>query len=235
MRILPAFITIAIAAIALPTPATAVQKSKAEARGNVRPAPEHYEGYMARRTGAFAAWHTEAQERLVSWSYRSALRFAECVSHFNKDAAGRVLVSPIGGDDDHRSLVRLAEVNNSCAVDRRLVHPLLIRAALAETQLKDQSSGTVLSGASVGLPEVIDGYPVALISRCQVQFAPDLVSTLLATTPGERAEREAAEALFAKTAGCGASKLGRLTATAARMALVDAAYRQAALGGNARP
>ena len=94
MRILSAVFTIAIAAIALPAPAPAVQKSKAEARGTVRPAPENYEGYMARRTGAFAAWYTD-EDRLVSWSYRSALRFAECVSHFNKNAAGRALVSPI--------------------------------------------------------------------------------------------------------------------------------------------
>ena len=234
MRVLPAFITIAIAAIALPAPAPAVQKSKAEARGTVRPAPENYEGYMARRTGAFAAWYTD-EDRLVSWSYRSALRFAECVAHFNKEAAGRALVSPIGGLDDRRSLVRLAEVNNGCAIDRRLVHPLLIRAALAETQLKEQSGGAVTPGASVGLPEVIDGYPVALISRCQVQFAPELVANLLSTTPGERAEREAADTLVARTASCGASKLGRLTATAARMAVVDAAYRKAAVGVSARP
>ncbi|MCY7338621.1 MAG: hypothetical protein LH465_01475 [Sphingomonas bacterium] len=52
-----------------------------------------------------------------------------------------------------------------------------------------------------------------------------MVAALLATKPGDQAERAAAEALFGRTPTCGASKLDRLTATASRLALIDAAYR----------
>lgn len=211
-------------AVAGPNP-----RSNIEVRGTIHPAPEHYGGYLARRTGAFAAWHEEEKARLLSYDYRMTLRFAECVAKYDHGAsAEKVLRSPIGSPQDQQALSWLAQVNRACAAERHVVHPLLLRAALAETRIKSAAEPSAdRKRERVGVPDVVDGYPLASISRCQLQYAPELVESVMATQPGEAAERAAADALFARTPQCGAKTLGRLTATAARLALVDAAYRRA--------
>ena len=234
MRTLALAITAATIALPFPVSAGVPFLQSAEKNGNVHPSPENYGGYLARRTGAFAAWYEEEKERQLSYKYDLTLKFAECVSHFNPNAADKVLVSPIGARNDHAALVRLAESNRGCAVEERVVHPLLLRAALAEMELRGMQNSTLPAGAArarVGVPDVVDGYPLASISRCQVQYAPELVTALLNTRPGEAAERAAADTLFAKTPQCGASKRGRLTATAARLAVIDAALlRRSGIG-----
>lgn len=222
--------TLAVAVVLLSTPLSAKPPgfAAAEKRGTVRPSPENYADYMAKRTGVFAAWYTEQQEKVLSYRYDKSLKFAECVSRFNSEAADKILEAPIGGQQDHAALARLAEANRGCVIELNWVHPLLLRAALAETRLRNSASDATgaVEPHSVGVPEIVDGYPVAAISRCQVQYAPELVSALLATRPGEETERAAAKELFANTPQCGASKLGRLTATAARLAVIDAVYRR---------
>ena len=234
MRILLSSLAVTAALVAVPASAQPWGSGAAEKRGTAHPSPENYEAYMARRTGAFGAWYVEEQERRLSYNYGMTLRFAQCVSRFNEHAADKVLIEPIGGASDRAALSRLAQSNRGCAVESRLVHPLLLRAALAETRLNSaglQSAGTQAS--RVGVPDTVDGYPVAAISRCQIQYAPRLVEALLATRPGEPEERAAADTLFASTPQCGASKRGRLTPTAARLAVIDAAY--GGQGAQARP
>ena len=94
----------------------------------------------------------------------------------------------------------MSAINRGCAVEYATVHPLLLRAALAETRLKlagDGPDAWLASQNPVGVPAVVDGYRLRQITDCQVRQAPQLVRSLLATQPGERAERQAAEALFA--------------------------------------
>ena len=228
MRILLAPVAIALVALSMPAWAVQSRNPSVEARGVVRPAPDSFDYYRRMRDGAFAAWASDEDERYVSHSYRMALQFAECVAHFNRDTAGKVLVASIAGREDGVNLRRMAEVNPGCATEHRKVHPLLLRAALAETLVEGKSVLPSAEGpagkSSVGVPKMVDGYPLGAISRCQVQVAPKMVADLFATVPGERAERDAAEALFGKTPACGTTKLGRLTPTAARLALIDAAY-----------
>lgn len=224
-------VLIVAAVILFPSAASAGPnpRSNVEVRGTIHPSPENYGGYMSRRTGAFAAWHEEEKARLLSHNYRMTLRFAECVAKFDHGAgADRVLRSPIGSAKDQQALSWLAQVNRGCATERLVVHPLLLRAALAETRIKTGvEAGRDTKRERVGVPDMVDGYPLASISRCQLQYAPELVTSMIATQPGEAAERAAADALFARTPQCGASKLGRLTATASRLALIDAAYLRA--------
>ena len=221
----------------LSTSAHAQRNPSAEARGTVRPSPDTYSPeYMRKSDGSFAAWASDEDERYVSHSYGLALRFAECVARFNQGTASLVLAESIAERADGIKLRRMAQVNPGCAVEHRKVHPLLLRAALAET-LVEGKSGKLDSNdqkRKVGVPDVVDGYPVSMISRCQVSVAPSLVADLLATEPGGQAERDAAARLFADTPACGITKLGRLTPTAARLAVVDAAYR-ASIAVGARP
>ena len=225
--ILPISLAFALVAFAAPVSAQS-STGGAEARGTVRPSPDTFDYYLRMRDGAFAAWASEEDARFVSQNYRMALRFAECVARFNRGTASRMLVASIAGRDDGVGLRRMAQANQGCATEHSKVHPLLLRAALAETLIEKKSDFTETaprSGSSVGVPDVVDGYPLGMISRCQVKFAPELVAELLSTVPGDRAERDAAESLFGKTPACGTTKLGRLSATAARLALIDAAYR----------
>lgn len=238
-------ISLAVAVAVLATSGTAQRnpRSDVEGRGTVRPSPENFPEHLRMRNGAFAAWGSDRDKRMTSYSYRMALRFAECVARFDREAARRILIAPIGAREDGRLLRRMAQVNHGCAVEQRMVHPLLLRAALAETML-DRGSAAAPStrGALVpaigvpviGVPETVDGYPLAAISRCQVASAPGLVAALLATEPGERDEHDAVANLFDRTAVCGAAKPGRLTPTAARMGLIDAAYRQSWVTGARR-
>ncbi len=207
-------------------------RSDVEGRGTIRPAPENFPEHLRMRNGAFAAWGSDRDKRMASNSYRMVLRFAECVARFDREAATRVLHAPIGARADGRSLRRMAEVNHGCAIEQRMVHPLLLRAALAETMLERSSlpgAGRLVGRAAVGVPETVDGFPLASISRCQVDRAPQLVAALLATEPGEAGERDAVAALFGRTAACGASRPGRLGPTAARLGLIDALYRRSSL------
>lgn len=162
-------------------------------------------------------------------SYSSALEFAECASRYGADK-DELLLRAAGSVDDRDSLVRLAERNRACVVEAGVVAPILLRAALAETMIERQ--GTVRSDEPVsepltlGIPEVVDGYPIAAISRCQVHAAPELVHSVLQSKPGSAGERAAVMRLYSSVPQCGLSAPGRLTATAARLGLVDAAFRR---------
>lgn len=228
MRILSTPVAIALAALSMPAGAVQSRNPNVETRGVVRPAPDGFDYYRRMRDGSFAAWRSEEDERYISHSYRMALQFAECVARFNRDTAGQVLLASIAGREDGVKLRRMAQVNPGCATEHRKVHPLLLRAALAETLVEGKSgpppAAAAAAKSSVGVPKVVDGYPLGAISRCQVQVAPKMVAELFLTVPGEAAERAAAEALFGQTPACGTTKLGRLTPTAARIALIDAAY-----------
>jgi hypothetical protein len=216
----------AIFAVALPSPSIAQgpnPRTNVELRGVVRPNPGSF-GDVRRRTGDFANWKLESDAALMSYNYRNALRFAECVAGLDPAAADRILKVPIGGRDDDRQLRWLAQGHGACVLHLERVHPLLLRAALAETALRSKRRGLHGTGAPVGVPDEVDGYPLGLVSRCQVALAPMLVTGVLAAQPGSRQERAAAELLFARTS-CGASRLGRLSPTAARLALVEASYR----------
>lgn len=228
MRILPVPIALTLAALSMPASAGPNPNPNIEMRGVVRPSPDSFDYYRRMRDGSFAAWGSDEDARYISHSYRMALQFAECVARFNRDTASKVLAASIAGRQDGVNLRRMAEVNPGCAYEHRKVHPLLLRAALAETLVEGKAGLPSVEGAagisSVGVPMMVDGYPLGAISRCQVQVAPKLVADLFSTVPGEPAERDAAEALFGQTPACGTTKLGRLTPTAARLALIDAAY-----------
>lgn len=220
---------LALACLGLATTAAAQPnpRSNVSLRGTVHPAPEYDPSYMRIRTGAFAAWKADEEKRMTTYSYRTVLRFAECVARFDRTAAPRVLHSLMSSSQSSSALTRMSETNRACAVQHSKVHPMLLRAALAETRLKDGSDGGTEPAGSqnpVGVPPMVDGYPLRLIANCQVRRAPQLVRDLLATEPGEKAEHDAAQALFARTYECGTTGLGRLTPTAARLALVDAEY-----------
>ena len=175
-------------------------------------------------------------DRINDWAYRSginstsnsysaALQFARCVVRFDKAAADRLLVTPIGDPRDRAALVKLVSENRACAGEISSVSPVLLRAALAETALTDRNTATTKSAASVGIPEVVLGYPLLDVARCHVTFAPASVSRLLSTSPGTKAERVAAETLFTSVPQCATtSGLGRIAPTVVRLALVDAAY-----------
>ena len=194
-------------------------------RGTVHPNPEIYSRYVTMRSGKFAAEAYEREKRMESSDYREAIRFAACVDKFDRAAANRILAAPIGGLEDNRRLRRLAEVNGPCVAELVRMHPLVLRAALAEVRLR-ASPDRSPTPLSVGMPPVVDGYPVGIISRCQAALEPDKVRSVFATEPGSTGERDAATALFAATPQCGAPAMGRLTPTAARIALVDATYRR---------
>jgi hypothetical protein len=170
-------------------------------------------------------WNAGQDERLVSQAYRPLLRFAECASQFDRAVATRVLSSPLKSLQSEDALKSIARASRGCIVEHASVHPVLLRAAFAETRLKGSDRLVLPPGqAAVGLPAVVDGYPLRRIAECQVRRAPGLVRDLLATQPGDRAEHQAASTLFAATPGCGTARLGRLTATAARLALIEAEY-----------
>lgn len=219
---------LALICLALPAAAAAQgnPRTNVEFRGTVRPAPDGFAGYARTRNGAFRAWKEDEDKRATSYAYRPLLRFAECVERFDRAAAVRVLSSPLASPKGGSALERVASVNRGCAIEYRKVHPLLLRAALAETLLKSGDPGAALKGSHsrVGVPAIVDGYPLRLIADCQVRRAPQLVRDLLATQPGDPAERLAAQTLFGSTAECGTTQLGRLEPTAARLALVEAEY-----------
>ena len=177
-----------------------------------------------------------ARALINDWSYRSglnrdsndygaALQFARCVKRFDPGAAHRLLQLPIGDQGDRSALVRLAHRNRACVGQISAVSPLLIRAALAESALGDVVRASNRRVTSAGVPELVQGFPLGEIARCQVIYAPAKVTELLATSPGGKKERIAAEYLFSSLPQCGTTTgLGGIQPTAARLAIVDAAY-----------
>jgi hypothetical protein len=232
MRIL--HLGLAIACLSLPATANAQSNPRLNIEmrgGSTQPVPDGFSGYRRSRDIAFRTWKADEEKRLNSYAYRPVLRFAECVSRFDKSAAARVLSTPLKSHKSGNALTRAGTVNRACIVEHGLVHPLLLRAAMAETRLKHGDSVQLGEQRVVGVPAIVDGYPLGLIADCQVPQAPQLVRALLATEPGDPAERQAAETLFGRTAECGTTRLGRLAPTAARLALVEAEYARRFLAG----
>lgn len=168
---------------------------------------------------ADASWQTIAN------SYRAALAFTECAGKRDAEAMREWIERPIGHSSETASMARLARKYRSCVGEAGAVAPLLIRAAVAETSLKLGRARTGVANPSpVGVPEVVAGYPLGRVARCQAGEAPEGVKRLLSTRPGSGAERKAAQALFASVPQCGtAAGLGRVQPTAARIALIEAA------------
>lgn len=163
-------------------------------------------------------------------SYGAALSFANCLHNFDPAAAEANLRRPVADPKVRPELQYLVRRHKACATEQVMVAPLLLRVAFAEIALRSMPSipaarGAAQSRPSTGVPERIGTFPVAAIARCQVETAPLAVSQLLRTKPGGLAEEAATEALFAATPQCVAQGRGSITPTAARMALVDAAFR----------
>ena len=223
-------VRVALALACLATPAMAGAQVKLSVRTHIdsyaTDDPSYSPASRLTSDPGFRSWKGEQNARLTSYSYRPLLRFAECISRFDKRAADRVLGTPLSSARSTSTLNFAAAANRGCIVERGMVHPLLLRAALAETLLKDNRGIPAFTAvkAPVGMPAVVDGYPLRRIAECQVGLAPELVRRLLATQPSGPDERLAAETIFQKTAACGAPTLGRLSPTAARLALVEAEY-----------
>lgn len=158
-------------------------------------------------------------------SYNAALRFAQCAVRFNP-ASVSIVKRPFGEAGDRQAMVRLAEKNRGCVRERAAVSPLLIRAALAETAIRG-GRVDLQPDIQVGVPAVVDGYPLAQVSRCFVQKVPESVSQVLRTRPGDDSERVAANRLFRQAPECVPETRLSITPTAARVALIDAMYREA--------
>ncbi|QIK79750.1 hypothetical protein G7077_13390 [Sphingomonas piscis] len=186
-------------------------------------------GGNAKLTGEFSpeAWQFmrdwEEVRAFANGGYDHALRFAECVSSYNAAAPASILSRPIGDSRYRSDLVRLASRYRGCGT-RVTVPPLLLRAAFAELSIRQ---GAVRAGAGtsyVGVPANIKSFPVAALAACQLRTAPGLIQDVLSTRPGEMAEEIAVKRLFASTPRCTSLAKGSITPTAARLALIDAAY-----------
>ena len=177
--------------------------------------------------GLVNQWRQQRDYQYQEWqgtaqSYAAALSFARCAARFNPDSIALV-DRPIGMDGDCESLARFVRVNRACVGEQSAVSSLLIRAALAETAM---NAGAPPRALNVGVPETVDGYPLASVSRCLVQHAPASVAAVLNTRPGDDAERAAAQKLFLEVPDCVPRRTIWLSPTAARLALIDAVYRQ---------
>lgn len=159
-------------------------------------------------------------------SYSAALQFARCVARLDGEAPGRLLKTPMGRDDDRSALFDLARQQRGCAGQMAAVSPILLRAALAESTLRQHRTGSRGEPqTAVGIPAEVQGFPLMRVARCQLAYAPDMVWKLLGTQPGGAGERAAAEALFGSVPQCSAGGLGGIHPTVARLALVDAAFQ----------
>jgi hypothetical protein len=156
-------------------------------------------------------------------SYGHALRFAECVSAYNAAAATQVMSRPIDDARHRRDLFQIASRYKGCGM-RVAVPPVLLRAAFAELSVRRRIMPAQSGAISVGIPGKIKTFPVAALARCQVEKAPTLVMEVLATRPGETSEEIAVKRLFGSTPSCTSLTNGAVTPTAARLALVSAAY-----------
>lgn len=221
----------ALAAVAT-TGATAGPVAGIHAPANSMHPPAIYEA-NGRSGNLLNEWRFRRDWQDGAWqgpnnSYAAALAFAACVVKFDPDSTALV-GRQIGSSGDREALVNLVKRNRGCIGEYGAVAPLLLRVALAEIQLRtSQGWGRAINPQplSVGVPEAVDNYPLASISRCQVHVSPDLAEALLKTRPGTAEERDAATALFRESAICGASDLGGVAPTVARLAVVDAAYRR---------
>lgn len=174
-------------------------------------------------------WAYRDQWQAISGSYRSALRFAECLHRVDPAATRAVLDQPIGHGGEMEALQGLAERHRGCVGEAIRLAPLLIRVAIAEIGLESTDrgiDGRLRGHGAVGVPETVDAYPLALVGRCHVRAAPDRVAAILATEPGSDAELRLAQSLFAAAPHCGSPVLGRLSPTAARLAFIDALHRR---------
>ena len=179
-----------------------------------------------------------AQERSLmnDWSYRqgadrgqnsyaAALQFARCAVRFDAAAADRLLSSPVGQPGDRQALIRLVDKYRACTGEISAVAPVLLRAALAETTLMSSPANPKMGSRKwIGVPDVVQGFPLVAVARCQLIHAPAKVSKLFSTSPGAASERAAAADLYSGTPACGTSSLGGIQPTVARLALIEAAY-----------
>lgn len=187
-------------------------------------------GDAERRSGGLLnEWRMKRDWSYSSWqgianSYAAALRFVECAARA-KPASLALIQRPIGVPGDREALVRLVRQNPGCVSSPSAISPVLFRAALAETALNDGAS-LPPPGTSVGLPDTVEGYPLAAVSRCLVGRDPEGVARVLRTRPGDEAEGVATSELFSRARDCVPPTNVVISPTAARLALVDAVYRR---------
>lgn len=187
--------------------------------------------FASRRSGGLMnEWMFRRDWLPAAQSYGAALSFANCVQKFSPTAAEANLKRSAADPEVRPELMNLVRRHRSCAREQAMVAPLLLRVAFAEIALRS-TPGTVSAGQAdvrpaMGVPERIEAFPVGAIAGCQVSAAPALVLNLLRTEPGGVAEESAAQALFAATPQCGSQGRGSITPTAARIAVVDAAFRR---------
>lgn len=221
-----AILAAAASSTALAHPAADIKE--AEFRGTVSTSGQEQPNF-ANSVLDRAVWRAYADQSLTSYEYSTFLAFARCVARFDPGAARDVMENPIGAEAGRSRLVRLAEVNRACLIQPSKVHPLLLRAALAEAAMDDGKVRVILA-TPIGVPAVAKGYHLATVSECQIRRSPDLVDAVFAAPPGTDDERAATERLYSRTSGCGASTLGGLSPTAARLSLIDIRYQMAARG-----
>ena len=177
---------------------------------------------LSRSGGLLNDWRfRESRGSAIALSYNSALRFASCVSRFNREASAAVLGHGLDDLSHRAKLGQLAADNRACVSEAGAIHPLLLRAAFAEVGLR--SSRDLPDNPVLGVPAVVDGYPLARVSHCQAALAPDQVKLLFATRPGTSEEHHLADQLYRTLPQCGTGDgLGRVEATVARLSLLDA-------------
>lgn len=227
-RTSPLALIAAAAALLAPAVAAAYPSGSvggAHRRGVIFPSVEMQPGFAEASLGEMQMMANE-ERLLVSYEYADMLAFARCVARFDPEAATRVMNEPIGALAEADRLARLAEVNRACLVRQSKVHPLLLRAALAEAAMEQGEVRTPMANA-VGVPPVAKGIRLGAISLCQNSTAPKLVSAVLATEPGSVEERAAVEKLYSASTGCGPTRLGGISPTVARLSLIDTRYKLA--------
>lgn len=170
-------------------------------------------------------FHADSDRRMASYSYGDMLVFARCVMRFDPAAAHRAMEVPIG-DDSEANFSRMADSNRSCLQRSARIHPLLIRAALAEAAMGLPAEARELRNP-IGVPAVAKGRPLRATSRCQVETAPALVEAVFGSRPGSDEERGAVAALFAAAPDCGEWDLEKTSPTVARLSLIEARYQLA--------
>jgi hypothetical protein len=185
--------------------------------------------FASRRSGGLAnEWMFRRDWQPIAQSYGAALKFANCVAKYSP-AAGEGNLAMAARDPKVRAdLVYLVRCHRACAAEQAVLAPVLLRAAFAEVALRSMEAPRV--PGDIGLPGRIGTFPLAAVADCQFQAAPELAAELLRTSPGDAAEEDAATRLFAATRRCSVNARASITPTAARLAVVDAAFRRFAIG-----
>lgn len=180
-----------------------------------------------RSGGLMNEWMFRRDWRPAAQSYAAALSFANCVQKFSPAAAEANLNRSAEDPGVRRELISIVRRHRACANEHAMVAPLLLRVAFAEIALRSSRGAHTASQRrpTVGVPERIENFPIADIAECQVSAAPSLIVNLLRTDPGGSAEESAAHALFSATPQCSSQGRGSITPTAARLAIVEAAFR----------